>query len=214
MAQEVELEIRPRSVMGKASKRLRKAGILPANIFGRNEASRAIQIDAHAFEMLVKARHGTSMITLRIPETGATETALIRHVQHEPRTGKPIHVDFFRVRLTDRVTVRVPLRFVGESPAVRNEGGVLLHLMDALEVESEAGSIPESIEVDVSPLEHIDDLIHAGAVVLPANVTLVTEASEPIVKVAATRAELAEEAAEAAETPAPAAAETPAPAAE
>lgn len=213
MPQEVVLEIQPRSVLGKASKRLRKAGILPANIIGQNEAPMAVQIDAHAFELLVKAHHGTSMITLRIPETGATQTALIRHVQHEPRSGKPIHVDFFRVNLTDRLTVRVPLRFVGEAPAVKNEGGVLLHLMDTLEVETEAGSIPEYVEVDVSPLVQIDDLITAGAVVLPQNMTLIAEASEPVVKVAATRAEVAEEAAEAAETPAPAAG-TPAEAAE
>lgn len=211
MPQEVVLEIQPRSVLGKANKRLRKAGMLPANIFGRNEASQAVQLDAHAFEMLVKGHHGTNVITLRVPETGVTETALIRHVQHEPRSGKPIHIDFLRVSLTDRVTVKVLLHFIGESPAVKNEGGVLLHLLDALEVETEAGSIPEYIEVDVSPLAQIDDLIHAEAIVLPSNVTLITEASEPVVKVAATRAEVAEEAGEAAATPA---AETPAQAAE
>ncbi|HLI08488.1 MAG TPA: 50S ribosomal protein L25 [Ktedonobacteraceae bacterium] len=214
MPQQVELEIQPRSVLGKASKRLRKAGILPANIFGRNKAPQAVQLNAHAFEMLIKGHHGTSVITLRIPETGATETALIRHVQHEPRTGKPLHVDFFRVSLTDRVTVKVPLHFVGESPAVKNEGGVLLHLMDTLEVETEAGNIPEYIEVDVSPLAQIDDLITAGAVVLPQGVTLIAEASEPVVKVAATRAEVAEEVAEAPATATAAAAETPAEAAE
>ncbi len=213
MPEEVVLEIQPRSVLGKASKRLRKAGILPANIIGQNEAPMAVQIDAHAFELLVKAHHGTNMITLRIPETGATQTALIRHVQHEPRSGKPIHVDFFRVNLTDRVTVRVQLRFVGESPAVKNEGGVLLHLVDTLEVETEAGSIPEYIEIDVTPLTQIDDLITAGAVVLPEHMTLIVEASEPVVKVAATRAEAAVESAEA-PTPTPAAAETPAQAAE
>lgn len=213
MPQQVDLEVQPRSTLGKANKRLRKAGILPANIFGRNEAPTAIQISAHAFELLVKGHHGTSVITLRTPDTGFAQTALIRHVQHEPRTGKPLHVDFLRVSLTDRVTVKVPLHFVGESLAVKNEGGVLLHLMDALEVETEAGNIPEYIEVDVSPLEQIDDLILAGAVVLPQNVTLVVDASEPVVKAAATRAEVAEEAAEAAETPAPAA-ETPAEAAE
>ncbi len=215
MPQQVELEVQPRSVLGKANKRLRKAGILPANIFGRKEAPLAIQLNAHAFELLVKGHHATSVITLRTPETGFAQTALIRHVQHEPRTGRPLHVDFQRVSLTDRVTVKVPLRFVGESPAVKNEGGVLLHLMDALEVETEAGNIPEYIEVDVSPLEQIDDLILAGAIALPPNVTLVAEASEPVVKVAATRAEVAEEAAEAEATEAAApAAETPAEAAE
>lgn len=208
MAEQVELEIRPREALGKANKRLRRAGILPGNIFGHNEAPMAVQFEAVAFDQLIRSHHGTSIIALRVPDTGATETVLIRHVEHEPRSGKIIHVDFFRVDLHERITVKVVLRFVGESPAVKNEGGVLLRLLDALEVEGEAGSLGEAIDVDVSSLEHIDDMIHAGAIALPTGFTLITEASEPVAKVAATRAEVAEEAEEAAEAPAAATAPT------
>lgn len=197
MAQQTELAISPREVMGKATKRLRKAGIIPANIFGHNEDSQAVQIDAVAFEQLVREHHATSVIALRQPGDAATQTALIRHVQHDPRSGKIIHVDFFRVSLTERITSRVTLRFVGEAPAVKLEGGVLLHLVDALEVECEARNLVEYVEVDVTPLTEIDAVIHAEDVKLPTGYTLLTDPKEGVAKVAATRAEKAEEAAEA-----------------
>ena len=207
MAEQTELAISPREVMGKATKRLRKAGIIPANIFGHNEESQAVQIEAVAFEQLVRAHRATSIIALRQPGDGTPQTALIRHVQRDPRSGKIIHVDFFRVSLTERITSRVPLHFVGEAPAVKLEGGVLLHLVDSLEVECEARNLVEYVEVDVTPLTEIDAVIHAEDVKLPAGYTLLTDPKEGVAKVAATRAEKAEEAAEAPAAPTAPAAE-------
>jgi len=213
MAQRAELEISRREVMGKAVKRLRKVGIIPANVFGRNQAPLAVQVDAVSFERLRRS-HGTrSVLTLRMPGTKSTQTALIRHVQRDPCTDKIIHVDFFRVSLSERIKVKVPLHFTGEAPAVKTENGVLLHLLDAIEVECVARDIPEYLEVDVSGLDEIDAILHASDVKLPANFTLLTDPEEGIVKVAASRAEVAEEAAEAAvaaaaSEAAPAAAET------
>lgn len=199
MAQQAELEINQREVMGKATKRLRKAGILPANIFGHQETPQAIQLDAIAFERLRRSHAATGIIALRMPNSTDVQTALIRHVQRDPRSGKVIHVDFFRVSMNESVTVKVQLHFVGEAPAVKNEGGVLLHLLDALEVECLARDIPENIEVDVTSLAEIDAMLHAEDVKLPASVKLLTDPKEGVAKVAATRAEVAEETAAAAE---------------
>ncbi len=202
MAQQTELQIARREVMGKATKRLRKAGIIPANIFGHKEASLPVQVDAMSFDRLVRAHAATSIIALRMDGSNDTQTALVRHVQHDPRSGKILHIDFFRVSLTERIHVRAPLRFVGEAPAVKNQGGVLLHLLDALEIECLASDIPEYIEVDVTPLAEIDDILHAEDIKLPENFTLITDPKESVAKVAATRAEMAEEAAEAEAAPA------------
>ena len=140
-----------------------------------------------------------------MPGDKRSQTALIRHVQRDPRSGKILHIDFFRVSLTERITVKVPLRLVGEAPGVKVEGGVLLHLLDALEVECTARDIVDYFEVDISPLTEIDAMLHAEDVRLPANFTLITDPKEGIAKVAATRAEIAEEAAaEAEEAAAPA----------
>ncbi len=201
---ETVLEISPREVKGKATKRLRKVGIIPANIYGHKEASQAIQVEAIAFEALRRAHRTKSVLSLSLPGSKHAQTALIRHVQRDPRSGKILHIDFFRVSLTERVTVKVPLRFVGEAPGVKDEGGVLLHLLDALEVECTASDIVDYLEVDVSPLTEIDSMLHAEDVQLPANFTLITDPKESIAKVAATRAEKAEEAVEVAEAAAPA----------
>jgi large subunit ribosomal protein L25 len=211
MAQQTELEITPRTVLGKASKRLRKQGIIPANVFGHHEPSQAVQVDGFTFERMLRSHKANSILALRQPNA-ATQTALIRHIQREPRSGKIIHVDFFRVSLTERINVKVPLHFVGEAPAVKNEGGVLLHLLDSIEIESEAGEIPEYFEVDVTPLAEIDDILHVEDIKLSPNVILLTDPKEGVAKVAATRAEIAEEAEEVqAEAAAPA---TPAAASE
>jgi large subunit ribosomal protein L25 len=175
--------------MGKATKRLRKVGIIPANIFGHKETPQAVQLAAIDFDRLRRSHAATGIIALRLSDNSGIQTALIRHVQHDPRSGKVIHVDFFRVSMTERLNVKVPLHFVGEAPGVKVEGGVLLHLLDALEVECLASEIPENIEVDVSSLTEIDSILHAGEVKLPANMSLVTDPNEGVAKVAASRRE-------------------------
>ena len=210
MTQQTVLQISPREVTGKATKRLRKAGIIPANISGHKEESQTVQVEALAFEALKRAHGATGLITLRLSGSERAQTALVRRVQRDPRSGKILHIDFSRVSLTERITMKVPLRFVGEAPGVKDVGGVLLHLLDTLDVECTASDIVDYIEVDISPLTEIDSMLHAEDVKLPTSFTLITDPKEGIAKVAATRAEKAEEAAEetAAPAEAPAAAET------
>ena len=202
MIQQTVLQISPREVTGKATKRLRKSGIIPANISGHKEESQTVQVEALAFEALRRAHGTTGIITLRLSGSDRVQTALVRRVQRDPRTGKIVHIDFSRVSLTERITMKVPLRFIGEAPAVKDEGGVLLHLLDALEVECTASDIVDYIEVDISALTEIDSILHAEDAKLPANFTLITDPNEGIAKVAATRAEKAEEGAEEAVAPA------------
>lgn len=213
MAEQTELIVARREKMGKAAKHLRNAGLIPANIYGHKEAPQAVQVEALAFEGLRRAHKTSGIIALRMDGRSKTQTALVRHIQRNPINGKILHIDFFRVSLTDRIVVKVPLHLVGEAPGVKNEDGVLLHLVDALEVECAARDIVSAFEVDVTPLEHIDDALHASDVSLPKGFKLITDPEEAIAKVAATRAEKAEEAEEAPAAPAaPAAAPAEAPA--
>lgn len=192
MKQKVELEIQHREVTGKATKNLRKAGLIPANVFGHNKKSQTVQLEMVAFERLQRAQGTKGIISLHIPGEKTAQTALVRHVQRDPRTGKVIHIDFFRVSMTERLNVKVTLHFVGEAPAVKSENGVLLHLMDTLEVECMAQEIPEHIDVDVTSLVEIDDILHAEDVQLPPKFKLITDPKEGVAKVAATRAEKVE----------------------
>jgi len=211
MAQTVELQVEPRTHLGKAAKHLRRADIIPANIYGHKKPSVAVQIEAIPFDR-VRREHARSVLSLRLPD-GVTETALIRFIQRDPRTTFILHVDFERVSLSERVTMKLPLRFVGEAPGVKMQGGILLPLLEALEVECRASDIVEALEVDITGLEEIDSALHAGDIKLPRGYKLLTDAAEPIVKIQAPRVEVAEEAAPAAEAEqaAPAAEGEPAP---
>src|SRR5579859_6577621 len=204
MAQQTELAVTRREITGKAAKHLRKAGLIPANIYGHKEASEAVQVNSVDFEALRRAHKTTGIISLKLGDGSGTQTALVRHVQRNPINGRVLHIDFFRVSLTERILMKVPLHVVGEAPGVKNENGVLLHLLDTLEVECAAQDIVNAFEVDVTSLEHIDDTLHASDVPLPQGFKLITDSEEPIAKVAATRAEKAEEAEEAAAPAAPA----------
>ena len=191
MAQRIELQVAPRTVMGKANKHLRKAGILPANIYGHKQAPTPIQIDAMTFDRLRRS-HGTrSIISLQI-ENARAQTAIVRHVQREPKTGDILHIDFTRVSLRERLEVKVPMNFVGVAPGVKIQGGVFLHLLDALAVECEAADIVESVDVDISLMTEIGSVLHAKDVKLPAKYKLVTDPEEPIAKIAAPRVEVPE----------------------
>lgn len=192
MAQLVELEIAPREVTGKATRHLRRAGIIPGNIFGHKEPSVAVQLDAAAFDLLHRKHSTRNVIRLRLPDA-TTLTVLIRRVQRDPVTGKILHVDFSRVSLDEAIDVKIPLRFVGESNAVKNRDGILLHLMEALEVNCRASAIVDTLEVDISPLTEIDATLHAKDVKLPRNYKLVTDPEEPVVKVVPPKVEVAEE---------------------
>ena len=207
MAEQVELEVTPREVVGKATKKLRRVGIIPANISGHNLESEAVQIDAITFARLLRQHKTTGIFALK-HQGGATQNALIRHVQHEPSTGKILHIDFFRVDMQEKLSARVPLNYVGESPAVKLEGGVLLHLLETLEVECRASDIVDSLDIDISSLTELESTLHASDVQLPVNFTLITDPAEPIAKVSAPRVEEPT----VAETPAEGASETETPA--
>ncbi|HEX7734449.1 MAG TPA: 50S ribosomal protein L25 [Ktedonobacteraceae bacterium] len=194
MAKQVELAVSPREVTGKATKRLRSAGIIPANIYGHGEEPQAVQLAILDFEHLRREHHATGVISLKLAGAKRGQTALVRHVQRDPTTNRVLHIDFLRVSLRDRISAKVPLRFEGTAPGVKIEGGVLLHLADVLEVECAAGEIVDAIEIDVSSLEHLDDIIHAKDVPLPPNFTLITDPEEAVVKVTPPRVEKVEEA--------------------
>ena len=191
MADKTILEATPRTVLGKANKRLRKSGFIPANVYGHKEAPMPIQLDAVAFDHL-RRKHGVrNILSLQLPD-GPAQTVLVRHVQHDPITGGIVHVDFTRVSMRERLEVKVPLHYVGEAPGVKIEGGVLLHLLESLAVECAASDIVEHLDVDIASLTAIDLALHAKDVKLPARYKLVTDPEEPIAKISAPRVELPE----------------------
>jgi large subunit ribosomal protein L25 len=190
MKQQRELEVTPRVVFGKETKKLRREGKIPGNISGHGRESVGIQFSALAFDHLSHQHGSGSVVSLKGLQSHHTETVLVRHVQRDVVKGKILHVDFTRVGLDERIESRMPLHFVGEAPGVKRSGGVLLHLMEALPVECSVSDILEALDVDISGLAEIDAILYARDVKLPTNYTLTIDPDEPIAKIAATRGEL------------------------
>jgi large subunit ribosomal protein L25 len=204
MATQVVLRAEERTVTGKAVRHLRQAGTLPANITGRHQEAESIQVDAREFEKLLKAHGRTTIITLTIAPKGRAQTAVIGRVSRHPVSGAIEHIDFMHVEMNELMRARVPLQIAGESPAVKAKEGILLHLMNVIEVEALPGDLPESIMVDVSSLDAVDAAIHVKDLTMPENVRAIIDAEETVVKVTQTRAAVEEAApAPAAEEPAP-----------
>jgi len=201
LAEQKELAVTYRKTMGKSNKHLRKQGLIPGNITGHNQEPLAVQVEAVAFESLRRRGGATNVIRL-ITSDAPAQTVLIRRVQHDPTSEKILHIDFSRVSMTERITAKIPLHYIGESPNVKDKGGTLLHLLETLDIECPASAIIDYLEVDISQLTEIDATLHASDVQLPAQYTLITPPGESIVKVAATRGETPKDAAAPAASPA------------
>ena len=173
---------------------IRRHGALPAVLYGHNVESRPIQTDAAAFAKVFHRAGQTQLVDLKVG-SGKAQRVLVRDVQVSPRTGRAIHVDFFAVNLREKLTADVPVRIVGESPAVVDtKVGQLLELITALHVECLPADLPASIDADVSGLLEIDDAVHVRDLPLPEGVSLVhTDVDEVVVKVAPLRIAVEEE---------------------
>ncbi|MAM71707.1 MAG: 50S ribosomal protein L25/general stress protein Ctc [Gammaproteobacteria bacterium] len=166
------LEAQPRGDVGKgASRRLRRnAGEIPAIIYGGGEDPMPVTLQhkdiAHATENEAFFSH---IITLKVD--GQEVSAIIKDLQRHPAKPKIMHADFMRIRADQEITVRVPLHFVNEEKAigVKQEGGIINHMMNELEVTCLPGKLPEYIEVYMAELR-IGDSIHIADLAMPEGV--------------------------------------------
>ena len=184
---EQRLELRPRTLLGKKVGRLRREGQVPAVIFGHGD-SIPVQVDAHTFEQGYRRWGQTTLITL----TGIDGDipALVHDVTRNPRSGSLVHVDFFRVSLTEETTAEVPLHFIGESRAVKDEQGVLIHPVSTVRIEALPQDIPHRIEVDLSRLATMDDEITIKDLAVDrSKIRLLDDPDELVAKVVPQRAE-------------------------
>ena len=157
---DLELTLDAREAQGKANKRLRREGIVPGVVYGKGEDSTNVQVDAKTFETLYRAAGRTSVVKFRLPGASRATSGFIKSVQRHPLSGQAIHVDYYLVNLKQEMEVDVPLVFTGESPAVEETGGTLLHNLNSIRVKALPTDIPHEVSVDVSVLKSLDVAIH------------------------------------------------------
>lgn len=162
----------------RAPKETKKDGFIPAVYYGAQQASTPIFIDFIEFKKVLASAGESSSITL-ITEHG-NEVAMIQDVQLDPVKSNPIHVDFYVLEKGQKVHVKTPIEFIGESQAVK-EGGVLVKVMYELSIEGDPTKIPHEFSVDISALVTKDDVIHVSDLKLPAGVELYHVNAEDVV---------------------------------
>ena len=189
----LELEASEREVTGKKVRFLRREGITPANLYGHGIDSISLQIDTKQLEQAFAKAGKTSLITLKIADLKTPKTAIVREVQKNPLTGKLLHIDFYQVKMTEKIKADVPLVFSGEAPALKNKNTTLLRLINSLSVEALPDALPHSLEVDVSSLEETDQAIYVKDILLDDGVTLLSDPAQMVLKVVEARREAAAE---------------------
>lgn len=160
-----------------AAPALRRAGSIPAVVYGAHHAATSIAVASVAFEKILREAGEATIVLLE--GIGEPLPTLIHEVDLDPLTNRPRHVDFYAVTKGEKVEVAIPLVFVGESPAVE-AGANLVKVMHELEVEADPMNLPHNISVDISLLAALGDKIHVSNLVLPAGVTLVTPSEEVV----------------------------------
>lgn len=206
------LQAELRTATGHQVKSLRKEGRIPVTVYGKSVESASLSVNAEAFETTYETTGETGLIELVIGKDH--RPVMIHHVQKHPLTGDILHVEFHQVNLKEKVTAPVPVELVGESPAIKDNLGTLLTLLDEVEIEALPADLPDHVDVDISHLTEVNQEITVSAIKVPASLKIITEADVAIVRIAAPVKEEAVPAAaptDTAEGEAPAAAETPTP---
>jgi large subunit ribosomal protein L25 len=197
MSDRPRLAAASRSETGKAVARLRRVGRLPAVVFGHGTESEPVTLDAHEFDIMRRHTGASTLVDLAV-DGGKPRPVLLHSIQYHAVTRRPLHVDLFAVRMTEELTVEVPLVGDGIAPAAEG-GGTLVHPVSTIRVRALPAKLPESIHYDLGKLDTYEATITVADLSAPEGVTFHADAADVIARVLAPRVEE--------ETPAAAAAE-------
>lgn len=165
----MELSVQKRHILGKATKSLRKSGLVPAELYGHNTKNNHLSIVAKDFKKIFKEAGENTVINLLLDKQNFP--ALIYDVQTDNLTGEFQHVDFYAIKMDEKIKTKIPLEFIGESPAVK-QGGVLVKLKKEIEIESLPADLPGAIKVNLEKLAELHSSIYVKDLALPAKIKI------------------------------------------
>lgn len=183
--EQVKLEAKIRKESGKeAVRRIRREGLIPAVVYRRGEKSTPLVLDRKALEKVLRAGGENVIINLNIAgdEKSKGRTCIIKEIQHDPVTGNLLHADFNQISLTEAIKVNVPLATMGEAVGVKQDGGILEHLLWEVQVECLPTQIPQKLEVDVTNLK-IGDALFVKDIISPKGIKILNDPEIRIVAV-------------------------------
>src|SRR5574341_393251 len=188
--EEILLTAQPRQVIGKRVNQLRRAGAIPAVLYGSHlDKAIPLQIEASVLKQVVAKAGHNRLIKLTI-DSGAPRLVLTRELQRNPLTGRLLHVDFQEVLMTEKITTEVPFAFVGASSAVTRGEGLLIHGIDSVQVRVLPTELISSIEVDVSRLAELNQSIFVRDLQVSDRIEILTPLDELVAKVVPVKEEV------------------------
>lgn len=191
----MQLTVEKRTAFGRSVKKLRRQGLIPAELYGHGVANEHLAVPAKEFGQVFRNAGESMVITLAVG--GEKRAALIHDVQYDAVSDAPLAVDFYQVRLDEKIRVKVPFVFAGTAPAVKRGGAVLVKALQEIEIEALPADIPRELSVPLESLRAIGESIYVDNLVAPERVRLLLEPMTVVASVIAKVSE-AEEAAMAA----------------
>lgn len=176
-----KLVVSKREITGKKVRKLRREGIIPANIYGADYTSTAIQLPLTDFKKVFAVARETGLVDVELDSK--VVPVLIKNVQYNPLTDEVVHADFHKVNLREKISAKIPVEAVGESKAVTDKVGLLEQPVMEIEVEALPTDLPEKIEVNVENLAAVDEQILVSELTIPAGVEVLTDASQVVFKI-------------------------------
>lgn len=178
----VELEAKKRSLLGSKVKRLRREGWVPGVMYGHGFDAVPLRFDRYDLKHVLSRVGGSQLINIKVEDADEPEFALLREVQRDVITGDLLHVDFYRVMMTETITTEIPLLTTGESPVAQQKEGILLHGISEIEVECLPGDLVDALEIDLSELTEIGEAILVSDLAVPSGINILTDPDEMIAR--------------------------------
>ena len=194
------LKTKKRTILGKKVKILRRDGFLPAviypvkntvpdGVYGGEAIALPLVISSKDFENVLKKAGETTLVKLEIEGETKPRDVLIYDVLKDPISSRVIHVDFYQINMDEKIITKVPLTFVGKSPAVDDLGGILVKAMQELEIRTLPANLPHDIAVDISRVVTFEDNILVKNINAPQGVEILENPETPIASVVPPRSE-------------------------
>jgi large subunit ribosomal protein L25 len=182
-----KLNARHRTVVGKQVRALRRQGLIPAVLYGTGVEPTSLELESREASRVLSKASGSTLLDL-VLENG-THNVLVREVQRDPILRDVRHVDFLKVAMDVAIRTSVPVELVGEAPAVKTFGGILVTGVDEIEVEALPADLPNRLTVDLGALTEIGKAITVGEIFPGKGVKVLTSKDELIARVTQAAAE-------------------------
>lgn len=180
--EDLKLKATHRMVLGKKARFLRRQGITPTHLYGHNVKSAALQCDTSELQNLLAHAGKTRLVNLEVDGEKA-KIIFVREIQRDVITRELLHVDFYQVKRTEKIAFDVPIVLVGEAPALKFKGRMLVHGINSLSVECLPANVPPQIDIDITRLEEVDQAINVKDIVLDPEITVHADPEQLVVKI-------------------------------